>query len=151
MRWPAAGAGAGYVDVGAIGRRRRSVRDDGGRAVVAPAEGDAGDVELRGAMAREVLSGTAPRRFAGARFLLDLGRRLHAQGIGEALRIGGVAQGERPALGLVALEQARRRLAADHRRELPAEIHRILHSRVVAQPARRGEEMRGIAADERTL
>ena len=97
----------------------------------------------------EVVAGNLARRFAGRTVVLDL-RRRHEQPdrIRKAPRVAGVALRQRLPLGLVAVEQRRAAPAFQHRGELPAEIDRILDRGVVAKPAGRREQMRGVAAEE---
>src|SRR4030088_954896 len=84
----------------------------GRRAVIAAAEGDARDVELRAAMRFQILAGAPARGVAARRVVLDFGRRrVQAERIGEALGVRRIPEGKRPALGLVALEPPRRGLA----------------------------------------
>ncbi len=63
-------------------------------------------------------------------------------------RVAGVADGERAALGLVAVQQSGAALALDHRGKLPAEIDGVLDGGVVAKPAGGREQMHGIAAEQ---
>ena len=56
------GTGRRHVDIGAIRRRCRAVAEDNGRIVIAPAERDAGNVELGPAMGREVVAGSLSSR-----------------------------------------------------------------------------------------
>jgi hypothetical protein len=52
------------------------------------------------------------------------------------------------ALGAVGIEEAVRRHALDHLRQLPSKVHRILHAGLEALPAIRGMDMRGVARDQ---
>src|SRR5205814_7468782 len=122
---------------------------DRGRAVVATAEGDSRDVELGAAVGEEVFARPLARGFAGSAVVFDLRDRLvEAERVGEALGISDVALRQRPALGLVASQQLRGRLALEHRSELPAQIDRVLDCGVVTEAAGRGEEVGRVAADE---
>src|SRR5919204_1365671 len=149
MRRPAAGAGARHVAVGTLGGRRRAVAHDRRRAVIAAAEGDARDVEFGAPMRREIFAGALARRGACGRVVLELRYRLKvAERIGEALRVGGVAHGERLTLDFVSREQLWLGATLEDGGELPAEIRGVFHRGVVAEAAGRREEMRGVAADE---
>lgn len=52
---------------------------------------------------------------------------------------------DRVAFGLVGVEQAHRRRPLDDLRQLPAQVHRVLHPEVQALPAHRGVHVGGIA------
>ena len=149
MRRAAAGAGGGDVAVCGFRRWGRAVADDGRRTVVAPAEGDAWNVELGAPVSLQIFAGAFACFGALRRVVLDLRDRLIvAERIGKALGVRGVAHRERLALELVAFQQAGRGAAFQDGGELPAEIHRVLHCRVVAEAAGRREEVRRVAADE---
>src|SRR6266850_2467953 len=149
MRRTPARTGARQVCIHGFGRRLGAVRNDGRRTIIAAAEGDARDVELRAAVRFQIFSRAPARGIALRGVVLDFGRRrVQAERIGEALGVRRIPERERPALGLVALEQLRRGLPLQHRGELPAQIHGVLDRGVVAEPAGRREEVRRVAADE---
>ena len=149
VRRAAPGAGAGLVVAGFVRRRRAAVLHDQRRAVVAPAESHARNIELQthvlvqvtgGAFALGLSLGIGPlqqRRSAEA-----------ADRVGKVTGVGGVAFGQRFALRLITVQQLRRRRAADHGGQLPAEVDGVLDRRVVAQPASGREQVGGIATDE---
>src|SRR5262249_14987010 len=58
---PTAGAGRRDVDVGHVRRRRRAVRDDDRRAIIATTEGHAGNVEFGARVGIEVVAGGLAR------------------------------------------------------------------------------------------
>ena len=58
------------------------------------------------------------------------------------------ARRDRMALGVIGVEQALRRRAFDHLRQLPAEVHRVLHTDVEALPADRRVHVRGVAREQ---
>src|SRR5215470_7618997 len=90
-----------------------------------------------------------------ARLLALLGRiferdrcRRVGQGVGECAGISGVAARKGLSLDLIAVEQSRRRDPFKYVSELPTEVHGILDCGVVAEAARWGEQMRGIAGEQ---
>src|SRR6185312_2598807 len=71
-----------------------------------------------------------------------------SQGLCELSRIARVAPRDGLALRLVARQQIGAGFSPKDGRKLPAEIYRILDGGVVAEPARRREQMRRIAGEE---
>ena len=63
-------------------------------------------------------------------------------------RVAQHARGDRVALGVVRVEQALRRGPLDHLRQLPSEIHRVLHADVEALSADRGMHVRRVAGEQ---
>ena len=63
-------------------------------------------------------------------------------------RAGDVVLGDRPPLGLVAVEQPSARPAAQHPAELPAEVEPIVDRRVHAGAPARGDPVGGVAHEE---
>ena len=61
---------------------------------------------------------------------------------------GSVAQRDRPALGLIACEQAGAGPARAYGGELPAEVHDVADAGVHAEAGERGEEVGGVAGEE---
>src|ERR1700687_3739525 len=91
------------------------------------------------------LPGVLARR--GGVFKLS-GRHEQSHGIGETTSESGVALGNDLPLEPVTGEERRSAPTLDHRRQLPAEIDRILDCGVVAEATGRREKMRGIASDK---
>ena len=58
------------------------------------------------------------------------------------------ARTDRVPLGLVGVEQALRRRAADHLRQLPSQVHGVLDADVEPLPARRRVHVRRVAGQE---
>src|SRR3954451_21045488 len=144
-----AGRRGGLVAVRRVRWGRRAVVRDHRRFAVAGAEGDAGDVELGAAVPLEVLARLAAQLLASRAVVLEPGLRHEAaERLGEPARVAGVADGGRPALELVALEQLGAGDAADRGRELPPEVDRVLDRGVVAEAAGGREEVRRVAAEE---
>jgi hypothetical protein len=52
------------------------------------------------------------------------------------------------AFGVVAVQEAVGRLPSDHLAQLPAQIHRVLHTGVEALPAHRVVDVRGVAGEQ---
>ena len=52
------------------------------------------------------------------------------------------------ALGVISIQQAFRRYSLDHLRQLPSQIHRILHADVETLSAHRGMHVRGVAGQQ---
>ena len=94
-----------------------------------------------------------------------LARLVHAQQLGHDLaqrlgassprlqrglrhRVAQHARGDRVALGVVGVEQALRRRPLDHLRQLPAQVHRVLHADVEALPADRRVHVRRVAGEQ---
>ncbi len=92
-------------------------------------------------------------------------RLVHAQELGHGLaqrldaivgaqerdlrhRVAEHAGGDRVALGVVGVEEAVRRCLLDHLRQLPAEVHRILHSGVEALTTHRRVHVRRVAGQQ---
>ena len=63
-------------------------------------------------------------------------------------RVAQHARGDRVTLGVVGVEQAVRRRPLDHLRQLPSEVHRVLHADVEALAAHRGMHVRGVAGEQ---
>ena len=63
-------------------------------------------------------------------------------------RVAQHARGDRVSLGVVGIEQALRRCPLDHLRQLPSQVHRILHTDVEALSAHRGMHVRGVAGQQ---
>ncbi len=63
-------------------------------------------------------------------------------------RVAQHAGGDRVALGVVGIEEAFRRCPLDHLRQLPSQIHRVLHTDVEALSADRGMHVRGVAGQQ---
>src|SRR5690606_35386670 len=132
VRRPSAGAGGGGVLVGFVGRRRAAIGNNGGRAVVASSEGDAGNVEFGTAVGRHVFARLAPRGFAGGAVVLDFrGGLEQPQRVGEAARVAGVAYGQGLAFGLVGVEQGGAGLAFPDGGQFPAQIDGVFDRGVV--------------------
>src|SRR5258708_3882057 len=144
----AAGQARGLVAVDLVGRRV-AVRPHDRRAVVADAESHAWDVELAPGVIEQVGARRGARLVALRPGALErLVRGVEADAVGELARDGGVAPGRGLPLPLVARRERRAAPALPGGGELPAEVHRVLDSGVVAEPAARREEVRGVAADE---
>jgi hypothetical protein len=98
----------------------------------------AGDVLARFVHAQQSGKSVAKRVEAGiASGQWDLGHR--------GLQHAG---GDRMTFGLVGVQEAVGRGSPDHLGELPAQVHRILHSEVEALPADRVVDVRGVAGQE---
>ena len=63
-------------------------------------------------------------------------------------RVAQHAGGDRVALGVVSIQQAFRRYPLDHLRQLPSQIHRILHADVETLSTHRGMHVRGVAGQQ---
>ena len=63
-------------------------------------------------------------------------------------RVAQHAGGDRVALGVVGIQQAFRRYSLDHLRQLPSQIHRILHADVETLSTHRGMHVRGVAGQQ---
>ena len=116
-----AGAGIGGVVVRIVGRRHGAVAGNDRRAGIGQAEENTGDGEFE---MRVVLDQRLERRAggpAGGAVLLDRRADRHAADrIRETAGKRGVALGDRPALRLVAVDQAPAAPAGDRRGQLPA-------------------------------
>ena len=138
--------------MGLVGRRRRAVRPDDRRVVVAVAEHHAvgepfvphdGGEPVAVFLARGVV-GRARRE--NLRAGQALAGRQHAAKI--AARLRDVAQADRPPLGVVGAQELRAAPALHHGLELPAEIDRVADAGVHAEAAGRRHQMGGVAGDE---
>ena len=100
-------------------------------------------------MAVEVFARHRSRLLSGRAVVVQLRHGIEqADGVGKLPGVAGVALRQRFALPAVAVQQGRRGLALEHGGQLPAQVHRVFHRSVVAQAARGGEQVRGVAADE---
>src|SRR5215470_9576161 len=102
-------------------------------------------------MRAEVGSGRAPgvRAFGGV--ILDFGNRLEkAEGVGKCSGKSRIAMRDGLALKLVCREKTRRGLPAHDGGKLPTEVDGILYRGVVAETARRREQMCRVAGNEHT-
>ena len=76
------------------------------------------------------------------------GVALRGDEVGAAGRGEDVFVGRRRALGVVAVQQRLRRLAAQHRQQLPAQVVGVLHAAIAAARAERADLMRRIAQEQ---
>ena len=117
-------------------------------SVVAGAESDAGNVELAPCVIVQIVASALPFFLPQGAVVFDaiMGNEV-ANRIGKATGIGSVAQGDRAALLLIAVQHIRTGLAFHYRRQLPAQIDGVFDRRVVTKTTRRGEPL-GIPASK---
>ncbi len=149
MRRARAGPARRHVSAGLVRRRRRAVGPHDRRGIVAVSERDPVRDILLGLGADDGVADLAAQALALRRRrgdLVPLGALGEALGV--ARRLVDVALRHGLPLDLVAVEERRSAPAFDHRRELPAEIDRIAHARVHAEPAGRAVLVDGVAGEQ---
>ena len=106
MRRAATGFAGRHIGGGRIGRRRRRIDSNNGRAVISRAERKTGNIEFSSRMIGEIFTRAPTRRFASPPLRLKRGRRsVQTDRVGKGLGKTGIAKCNGPAFGLITIQQ----------------------------------------------